>query len=74
MEKRLKSMVHLSFPYDLLSAGVTSLVTTASNRIGWQIPLLILPAMYSVYRSYQLYFDRVEATPQSLALAKSASC
>jgi len=52
------SIAHLSFPYYVLSAGLTSLVTTASLHIGWQIPLLILPVMYAIYRSYQLYFGR----------------
>jgi hypothetical protein len=42
------SVFQLSFPYYALSAGVTSLVTTASHRVGWQIPLLVLPAMYGV--------------------------
>jgi MASE9 len=68
------SIFHLSFPYYVLSAGVTSIVTTASHRIGWQIPLLVLPAMYAVYRSYRLYFHKAVAAPPSMALAKSASC
>jgi len=68
------AIVHLSFPYYLLSAGVTSLITSASHRIGWQIPLLALPAMYVVYRSYRLNFGRVAEMPQNLAMAKAAAC
>ena len=52
------NIVHLSFPYYVLSAGITSIVTAASHLFGWQIPLLILPVMYAVYRSYQLYFGQ----------------
>jgi hypothetical protein len=67
------SIFHLSFPYYVLSAGVTSLVTTGSHRIGWQIPLLLLPTMYGVYNSYRLYLGRAEAGAQPLALAKAAA-
>jgi len=66
------SIFHLSFPYYVLSAGVTSLVTTASHRIGWQIPLLVFPVMYGVYRSYRLYFGQGETPARPIALAKAA--
>jgi hypothetical protein len=68
------NIFHLSFPYYVLSAGMTSLVTTASHHIGWQVPLLVLSVMYGVYRSYRLHFGRAVQAPQNLALAKSASC
>jgi hypothetical protein len=67
------SIFHLSFPYYLLSAGMTSIVTSASRHIGWQIPLLALPAMYGVHRSYQLYFGRAAAEPHPAGLAKRAA-
>jgi hypothetical protein len=66
------SIFHLSFPYYVLSAGVTSLVITASHRIGWQIPLLVLPVMCGVYSSYRLYFGRGETPARRIALAKAA--
>jgi hypothetical protein len=61
---------HLTFPYYVLSAGMTSIVTAASRHIGWQIPLLALPAMYGVHRSYQLYFARAATEPHPAGLAK----
>jgi len=67
------SIVHLSFPYYVLSAGVASIVTTASQHWGWQIPLLILPVMYGVYRSYRLYFGRPEISARPSVLAKAAA-
>ena len=67
------SIFHLSFPYYVLSVGVTSLVTTASHRIGWQIPLLVLPVMCGIYRSHGLYFGRVETPVRPVALAKAAT-
>ena len=66
------SIFHLSFPYYVLSAGLTSLVTTAGHRMGWPIPLLVLPMMYGVYRSYGLYFGRAETPARPIALAKAA--
>ena len=66
------SIFHLSFSYYVLSAGVTSLITTASHRMGWQLPLLVLPVMYGVYRSYRHYFGRAETPARPIALAKAA--
>jgi hypothetical protein len=66
------SIFHLSFPYYVLSAGVTSLATAASHRIGWQIPLLVLPVMFGVYQSYGLYFGRGETPALPVAMAKAA--
>jgi hypothetical protein len=63
----------LSFPYYVLSTGITSLMTTVSQHIGWQIPVLALPVMYGIYRSYLLYFRRVEAQPSPLLRAKAAA-
>jgi len=67
------SISQQSFPYYVLSAGVTSLVTTASHRVGWQVPLLVLAVMYGVYRSYRLYFGREEIPARPIALAKAAA-
>jgi len=66
------SIVHLSFPYYVLSAGVASIVTTASQHWGWQIPLLVMPVMYGVHRSYQVYFSRPETAVRPATLAKAA--
>ena len=66
------SIFHLSFSYYVLNAGVASLVTAAGHRIGWQIPLLLLPVMYGVYTSYQLYFSQPERSLSPMVLAKPA--
>jgi MASE9 len=62
------SIFHLSFPYYVASAGITSMVTAASRHVGWQVPLLVLPVMYAIYRSYQLYFGRVVAMTRAVGL------
>ncbi len=62
------SIFHLSFPYYVASAGVASIVTTASRHVGWQIPLLVLPIVYAIYRSYRLYFGRIVAMKGAVGL------
>ncbi|MHB8216918.1 MAG: hypothetical protein ACYDDS_12650 [Candidatus Sulfotelmatobacter sp.] len=68
-------IVHLSFPYYVLSAGVASVATTASHFLGWQVPLVLMPVMCGVYRSYQVYFAGTgnAVRPSSLAKAATAS-
>jgi hypothetical protein len=68
MLKVWSSIFHLSFPYYVASAGITSMVTTASRYVGWLIPLLVLAVMYAIYRSYQLYFGRVAGIMRSVGL------
>lgn len=50
-----------SFPYYLVGAGAAALVHWMNQKIGWQTSLLVLPAIYWVYRSYRMYLDRLEA-------------
>lgn len=52
----------------MASAGIASMVIAASRDVGWQIPLLALPVMYAIYRSYQLYFGRMVAMTRALGL------
>jgi hypothetical protein len=62
------SIFHLSFPYYVASAGITSMVTTASRHVGWLVPLLVLAVMYAIYRSYRLYFGRMVAMRRAVGL------
>jgi hypothetical protein len=68
------SLAHLSFPYYVVSAGVTSMVQTASSHLGWGLALAVFPAMFGIHRSYRLYFaNAAEAScPQVLARAAGA--
>jgi hypothetical protein len=50
------NIAQMSFPYYVVSAGVTSMVNTVGQHIGWVAALLVLPLMYAIYRSYRLYF------------------
>ena len=47
-------------PYNLAGAALVGVIHSANKFIGWQNALLIVPIMYLVYRSYQLYLARLE--------------
>jgi len=49
-----------SFPYYLVGAGVAGLVSYLNRGLEWQTSLLVLPAMYLIYRSYRLYLGKLE--------------
>ena len=66
------SIAHLTFPYFVLSAGVAEISTAASRAICWQIPLLALPVMFGVFRSYQTYFHRETAAEEPRTMTASA--
>ena len=58
------SIVQLSFPYYVLSAGLTSMTNLVSHRFGWQAALLTFPVMFGIHHSYRLYFaSAAEAQP-----------
>jgi diguanylate cyclase (GGDEF)-like protein/putative nucleotidyltransferase with HDIG domain len=49
-----------SFPYYLVGAAISGMVSYVNRFIGWQTSLLILPVIYWIYRSYRLYLGRLE--------------
>src|SRR5262249_25850674 len=49
-----------SFPYYLVGAGVAGLVSYLNRGLEWQTSLLVMPAMYLIYRSYRLYLSKLE--------------
>jgi hypothetical protein len=67
------SIVQLSFPYYVLSAGMTSMVNLVSHHFGWQAALVVFPVMYGIYHSYRLYFGRMTEALPSKPRARTAS-
>jgi len=65
-------LAHLSFPYYVVSAGVTTMVQAVSSHLGWGLALAVFPVMYGIHRSYRLYFGRVAESPCPEALVKAA--
>jgi hypothetical protein len=67
------SMVQLSFPYYVLSAGISSMVQTVSSHLGWQLALAVFPVMYAIHRSYHLYFAKAVEMQRTEVLVRTAS-
>lgn len=74
-------MARLSTPYYALSAGIAAIVCAATQVAMWGETLAMLPLMYSIYRSYRLYFAMpaaagalsAEAKPMGRATASAPS-
>ncbi len=49
-----------SFPYYLLGAAIAGTIAAVDRYVGWQTALLIVPGVYLIYRSYNLYLARME--------------
>jgi len=49
-------IAHYYFPFFVLSAGLVSIAASTGSQLGWQLPLVGLPTLYAIYRSYQSYF------------------
>jgi hypothetical protein len=67
------SLAHLSFPYYVVSAGVTTMVQAVSSHMGWGLALAVFPVMFAIHRSYHQYFGRMAETLRPESLARSAS-
>jgi hypothetical protein len=70
-----QGMVQMLFPYFVASAGVTAMVNSAGNHIGWAATMALLPAMYGIHRSYRIYFAgsaQALAQPPTMAVAAGA--
>jgi hypothetical protein len=66
-------IVQLSFPYYVVSAGMTSMVNAVSHHFGWQAALVVFPVMYGIHRSYRLYFSHAAEALRIPPLARAAS-
>lgn len=63
----------LSFPYFVASAAIAGLVLAATEKIGWQVPLFVLPVMFGIFHSYKRYFSAAKETPAPVAVAVRAA-
>ena len=67
------SLAHLSFPYYIVSAGVTTMVQAVSSHLGWGLALAVFPVMYGIHRSYRVYFAAMSETLRPEARVKAAA-
>jgi diguanylate cyclase (GGDEF)-like protein/putative nucleotidyltransferase with HDIG domain len=49
-----------SFPYYLVGAGIAGGIAWLNEKFNWETSLLVLPAVYLIYRSYRLYLGKLE--------------
>ncbi len=49
-----------SFPYYLVGAGIAGAVTWLNRTFNWETSLILVPAVYVIYRSYRLYLGKLE--------------
>ncbi len=49
-----------TLPYNLAGAAVVGVIHFCNDYVGWANSLLILPIMYGIHRSFQLYLGRLE--------------
>jgi hypothetical protein len=66
------SIAQMSFPYFVLSAGVTAMMTTVSHRFGWQAAVVVFPVMYLVHHSYRMYFAGAVQAMSTPAMGRAA--
>jgi len=67
------NVAQLSFPYYVVSVGVTSMVQAMTSQLGWGLALAVFPVMYIIHRSYRMYFKAmVDAEHTSFVRAAGA--
>lgn len=67
-----KELAQLSFPYYVLSTGITSMVQASGSHLGWGLTLAVFPVMYVIHRSYRLYFSRMVQCMPTQVLVRAA--
>jgi len=73
MRRIWMSLAQLTFPYYVVSAGMTSMVNLVSHHVGWQLALAVFPVMYAIHRSYRVYFRHEAAAVPAAPMAKAAA-
>ncbi len=56
----IRSFLDWSLGYYLAGVSLAEIVHRATARLGWTFTLLLLPPLYLIYRSFRLYFAKME--------------
>jgi hypothetical protein len=72
MAKVWWNLAHLSFPYYVVSAGMSSMMQTVDHHLGWGAALAVFPVMYGIHRSYVTYFARAVEALREVPLSRAA--
>lgn len=49
-----------TLPYYLIGAAIAGMIQFMNRLAGWELSILILPAIYGIYRSYRMHLGRWE--------------
>jgi putative nucleotidyltransferase with HDIG domain len=49
-----------TFPYYLIGAAIAGLIQFVTQMAGWEMSVLVLPAVFVIYRSYRMHLGRWE--------------
>ncbi|HKD13747.1 MAG TPA: HD domain-containing phosphohydrolase [Candidatus Angelobacter sp.] len=49
-----------TFPYCLIGAAIAGVIQLVNRIAGWEMSILVLPAIYAIYRSYRMQLGRWE--------------
>ena len=49
-----------AFPYYLVGAAIAAVIQLVSRVAGWEMSILVIPAVYAIYRSYRMQSGRWE--------------
>ncbi len=60
LRKILVECYFWSFPYYLVGAGIAGAIGWFNHIFYWETSLLLVPAIYVIYRSYRLYLGKLE--------------
>jgi diguanylate cyclase (GGDEF)-like protein/putative nucleotidyltransferase with HDIG domain len=60
LHKILVDCYFWSFPYYLVGAGIAGTIAWLNQTFNWETSLLMVPAVYLIYRSYRLYLGKLE--------------
>lgn len=55
-----------TFPYYLIGAAIAGVIQLLNRVAGWELSVLVMPAMYAIYYSYRLYIGKWEEKNQYL--------
>jgi putative nucleotidyltransferase with HDIG domain len=55
-----------TFPYYLIGSAIAGVILLLNRVAGWEISVLVIPAMYAIYYSYRLYIGKLEESNKHL--------
>lgn len=58
--KKWTSVYSWTFPYYLVGAAIAGVIQLVNRIAGWEMSILVLPAVYAIYRSYRMQAGRWE--------------